>query len=96
MRETCLRGEGLGGEESEGKMGMNFKTYCWNMNAKAYCWYCNKDINCDCTDSTCWICGRPYDKERCYEYGFDTEGKKLRIGERVEGSSTIDAMPVNR
>lgn len=53
----------------------NMKKKLW-MNAKAYCWWCKKHIRCDCCDATCWVCGRPYAKDRCREFGFSDDGKR--------------------
>lgn len=52
------------------------KTKGW-MDAIGYCWYCDKNIRCECMDATCWVCSRPYAKDRCQEFGFDSNGKKL-------------------
>jgi hypothetical protein len=45
------------------------------MNSTAFCWYCNKEVDCECMDATCYICGRPFAKDRCHEFGFNKEGE---------------------
>jgi hypothetical protein len=37
---------------------------------EAYCWHCKKTFLCDCMDATCRLCGAPFAKDRCKEFGF--------------------------
>jgi hypothetical protein len=48
------------------------------MNSEEYCWHCGKIIPCECMDATCWVCGRPFSKERCAEFGFNSDGSQVR------------------
>lgn len=48
------------------------------MNSVAYCWFCKKDIDCECMDATCWVCHRPYAKDRCKEFGFNEQGITIK------------------
>jgi hypothetical protein len=63
-------------EEEKQPKPKPYKKEPW-MNSKAYCWFCKKDVDCECCDATCWICGRPYAKDRCKEFGFDADGNKI-------------------
>jgi hypothetical protein len=38
--------------------------------AKATCWHCKKTFLCDPMDACCRLCGAPYAKDRCAEFGF--------------------------
>lgn len=34
------------------------------------CWHCERTFLCDPMDATCRLCGAPFDKKRCAEFGF--------------------------
>ena len=48
------------------------------MDAVGYCWYCDKNIRCECMDACCWVCHRPFSKDRCREFGFDNDGNEIK------------------
>lgn len=50
-----------------------------NGDPEVSCWHCKKTFLCDPMDATCRLCGAPFDKKRCAEFGFKplTEEEKV-------------------
>ena len=45
-------------------------TYKEGTDPEVTCWHCKKTFLCDCMDAVCRLCGAPYSKDRCAEFGF--------------------------
>lgn len=59
-----------------------FTTYNPKHDPEVTCWHCKKTFLCDCMDATCRMCGAPYAKDRCKEFGFvPKEEPKKSLGQ---------------
>ena len=53
-----------------GKAGTKYTT---GHDPEVTCWHCDKTFLCDPMDACCRMCGAPYDKNRCAEFGFQPD-----------------------
>lgn len=56
--------------ESYYKNNSSGNTYIDGVDPEVTCWNCKRTFLCDCMDSTCRLCGAPYDRNRCEEFNF--------------------------
>lgn len=60
------------------------------------CWHCKKTFLCDPMDACCRLCGAPFAKERCAEFGFVPKTKKKKSAEPIWITRDREKIPVSQ